>query len=241
MRCNYLGPDRPDIQYASKECARHMQRPTTQHLEDLKHVVRYLKGHRRLVQTFLQQECIYTVDVLVDSNHAGCQITRKSTTCTHLKHGVNVIKTTSSTQGILGLSSGESEFHGIVKACSLGLGAQSMASDIGQVLKVRVVGDSTAAKGIAQRTGVGKVRHLHLPLLWVQDFIRRKLIELVKKKGTELSADLGTKHVTGVVLHKHLGDMNYEFREGQSVKSLKAPVASLQEKVGADVQLFQLA
>ena len=108
-------------------------------------------------------------------------------------------------------------------------------------LKVKVVGDSTAAKGIAQRTGVGRVRHLHLPLLWVQDFIRKKLIELVKKKGTELSADLGTKHVTGVVLHKHLADMGFEFREGQSSKSLKAAVASLQEKVGADVQLLSIA
>ena len=201
-----------------------MQRPTLNDLENLKHIVRFLKGRRRLVQTFIEQEPIHKMSCRVDSNHAACPITRRSTTCTHLMHGVNCLKTASTTQSVLGLSTGESEFQGLVKASSLCLGAASMASDVGQVVSSEVLGDSTAAKGIGSRTGVGRVRHLHLPLLWVQDFVKRKLLTLVKKKGTELSADLGTKHVTAQVMLKHLADIGFSYREGQAEKALKAAI-----------------
>ena len=48
-RCNYLGPDRPDIQYAAKEICRWMSSPTTLGQEALKRVTRFLVGRRRLV------------------------------------------------------------------------------------------------------------------------------------------------------------------------------------------------
>ena len=34
--------------------------------------------------------------------------------------------------------------------------------------------DSTAARGIAKRTGVGRVRHLEVADLWVQDRLRKR-------------------------------------------------------------------
>ena len=61
-----------------------------------------------------------------------------------------------------------------------------------------------------------------LPLLWIQDFVRKKLITLIKKKGTELTADLGTKHVTRATMLKHLATLRFEYREGQASKSLRA-------------------
>ena len=97
-----------------------------------------------------------------------------------------------------------------------------MASDVGETLKAKVFGDSTAAKGIGSRSGVGKVRHLHLPLLWIQDFVRKKLITLIKKKGSELSADLGTKHVPRLTLLKHLANIGFSYKEGQATSSLRA-------------------
>ena len=48
-RCNYLQPDRPDIQYAVKEVCRLMSRPTARAWELLKRVGRYLKGRPRLI------------------------------------------------------------------------------------------------------------------------------------------------------------------------------------------------
>ena len=48
-RCNYLQPDRPDIQYAVKEVCRRMAKPTASAWEMLKRIGRYLKGRPRLM------------------------------------------------------------------------------------------------------------------------------------------------------------------------------------------------
>ena len=48
-RCNFLGLDRPDVQYAAKEVSRGMAKPTNRDLLRLKRLVRYLAAHPRLV------------------------------------------------------------------------------------------------------------------------------------------------------------------------------------------------
>ena len=46
-RCNYLQPDRPDIQYAVKEVCRIMSKPNVRGWDMLKRIGRYLKGRPR--------------------------------------------------------------------------------------------------------------------------------------------------------------------------------------------------
>ena len=80
MRLCYLALDRPDVQFPAKELARWMQSPTVGDLEALKRVGRYLVTHRRLVQEFCRQvEEPERITVYTDSDFAGCQATRKST------------------------------------------------------------------------------------------------------------------------------------------------------------------
>ena len=54
--------------------------------------------------------------------------------------GSHVIRTWSSTQPSVTLSSGEAEFYGLVKAAGAGLGHQSLLRDIGLELPVCVCG-----------------------------------------------------------------------------------------------------
>lgn len=54
-RLNYLALDRADVQFATKEVARHMASPSQGHLLLLKRVARYLLGAPRLVHTFAWQ------------------------------------------------------------------------------------------------------------------------------------------------------------------------------------------
>ena len=49
-RLNYFALDRPDLQYAAKECCRRMATPMCSDWTRLKRVGRYLKGHARMVQ-----------------------------------------------------------------------------------------------------------------------------------------------------------------------------------------------
>ena len=81
----------------------------------------------------------------------------------------------------------------LVKATSVGIGAQAMTKDLGHDFGLDVETDSSSAKGISMRRGVGKIRHLHTPLLWIQKKIFEKLVKVWKIDGKKNAADIGTK------------------------------------------------
>ena len=82
--------------------------------------------------------------------------------------GAHTLKTWSSTQSSVALSSGEAEFNGVIRAAGMGLGYQSLLEDLGLKVPLRVWTDSSAAIGICSRQGLGKLRHLDTHMLWVQ-------------------------------------------------------------------------
>ena len=57
--------------------------------------------------------------------------------------------------------------------------------------------DSSAAKGITARKGVGKVKHLSLRELWLQDAVQEKRLKVYKVHTDVNWADLGTKILDG--------------------------------------------
>ena len=54
--------------------------------------------------------------------------------------------------------------------------------------------DSSAAKGISSRRGLGKVRHIELNQLWLQDQVARGKVNVRKIKGEDNISDSLTKH-----------------------------------------------
>ena len=82
--------------------------------------------------------------------------------------------------------------------------------------------DETAAIGIARRRGLGKVRHLDVTDLWIQDKVRNKSVELVKVLGSDNSADILTKYVERPILKKALKFLGLERLEGRASTAPKA-------------------
>ena len=109
--------------------------------------------------------------------------------------GSHLLKTWSSTQASVALSSGEAEFYGAVKAAGYGLAYQALLADLGIQMPVTCFSDSAAAIGIASRQGLGKLRHLDVHTLWLQQAVRSKRIALRKVLGTDNPADVFTKHL----------------------------------------------
>ena len=191
-RGNYLAADRLDCQFSCKEISRHMAKPSRLAWDALKRLCRYLCGLPRLVHRYARQEASH-VEVFTDTDWAGCPKTRRSTTGGCIMIGRHTIKHWSSTQASVTLSSGEAEFHGCVKACGMGLGYQSLLRDLGLDAPLRVWTDSSAAIGICSRQGLGKLRHVDTHLLWVQQAVRQRRLELRKVAGTANPADIFTK------------------------------------------------
>ena len=74
--------------------------------------------------------------------------------------GEQCVQIWSATQGAYALSSAEAELYAEVKAASETLGLASMLKDLGMACPARVMGDASAALGIINRKGLGKVRHI---------------------------------------------------------------------------------
>ena len=223
MRTNYLAQDRLDIIHAAKEAARWMKEPTQVSFEMLKRIGRYLKYKPRVVRRFRQQQWPGRFTVKTDSDHAGCVITRRSTTCIVAKFGAHSLSFASNMQTVEALSSGESEFYGIVKGTAVGLGAASAAVDLGfKDLKVRVETDASAGKGIALRLGAGKVRHLETQYLWSQRIFYDKKAEVKKIPREENESDLGTRHNNANDIERGMRQAGFVTLDGKSNIALKA-------------------
>ena len=63
-------------------------------------------------------------------------------------------------------------------------------------LKSQVHIDATAAKSIAERKGVDKIRHIDVNVLWLQDQVARNKIAIHKISGEDNFSDSFTKHAT---------------------------------------------
>ena len=144
--------------------------------------------------------------------------------------GSHCIRTWSSTQPSVTLSSGEAEFYGLVKASGAGLGHQSLLRDLGLEMPLCVWTDSTAALGIATRSGLGKLRHLETHTLWVQDKVRTGAFAVRKVAGEVNPADLFTKHLPSKEkIHQLTALFGCEYREGRAAT---APLLRPAEKDG---------
>ena len=116
--------------------------------------------------------------------------------------GGHLLVSSATTQNVVATSSGEAEFYALAKSASRALGAVAMAADMVKVVKPRVQVHATASKAIASRHGVGRVRHLHTQVLWVQEAVVRRELTNVKVTGIENPADVGTKHLAEKERHE---------------------------------------
>ena len=216
MRAAFLAQDRPDIAEATKSLARHMKEPTEFAWADLKRLVRYLRGNPRLIYEYHPQRMSKEIVMYCDSDHAGCLITRRSTTGLVTMLGSHCVKHSSNVQSTISLSSGESEFYAIVRAGSIGLSLQAMLADWGLNVGLRIRSDSSAARGTTQRQGLGQARHVQTRYLWVQEKVATRALEL-ERVGTEKNySDICTKPMPEVAMLKHLKSMGLRFHAGRA-------------------------
>ena len=71
---------------------------------------------------------------------------------------------------------------------------QSVLSDYGIFVEVKLLSDATAAIGMARWQGLGRVRHLATSDLWIQQRIRLGHLSVAKWPGKNNPADILTKH-----------------------------------------------
>ena len=201
-----------------------MSQPCARDLEALRRVCRYLRGSPRMAYQFLWQPEV-GLQAYVDTDFAGCTATRRSTSGGCAMRGTHLIKHWSSTQKSVTLSSGEAELNGIVKGAAEALGMQSLSSDLGVEMSLSLHADSAAAIGICRRSGIGRVRHLAVGQLWVQEKLKNGAFKLYKVAGEENPADALTKHLARDALDRHVEAMCLERLSGRAASAPQAQLS----------------
>ena len=196
----YVATDYVDCQYTIGLLASKMRNPNQTAMKALRHLVSYMQGivsegilisnrgkHTGLLGNSMSHEA--WVESFSDSNWAADQVTRKSTSAGCICVLGNVLHTSSRSQRVIALSSGEAELlasAGVLCDCMLVRTCACFAFYLDAPPPIIHHVDSTAALGALRRQGVGKIRH--------QQSAVKSGIVIAEKIATDWNvADLGTK------------------------------------------------
>ena len=92
----------------------------------------------------------------------------------------------------------------------------SLVADVRLEIDTRLHIDAAAALGILERRGVGRIRHLDVGTLWLQEVQLRQKVSFMKVKGTYNPADLMTKHLPQDTVSEYMEKLGFEFGDGRS-------------------------
>ncbi|CAK0831771.1 unnamed protein product, partial [Prorocentrum cordatum] len=201
----YLAQDRADIRGGAGALAADLAAPTELPWKRPLRLGRYLVGTSDLgvflpkVDAKICKKGVVHLRAFSDSDHGGKEAKRKSATCGVLHADGVILATLVRRQDLIAVSSGESEFCALSTVATGGKMLRDLLTWSGFRAEWTLETDSSAARSMSLRRGVGKVRHLDTRALWVQQATRLHNLRVVKRKGTQNPADIGTKSRTAEV------------------------------------------
>ena len=133
-------------------------------------------------------------------------------------NGRHLLKSWCSTQKNITLSSGEAELVAAVKTATEAIGLSRLAWDWGLPMEAWVHVDSSAAIGMIDRRGSGRLRHIKIGHLWIQEMAEEGEIRVRKVLGDENPADLMTKHLVERKVSQFMQAMGFEFRPSRACR-----------------------
>ncbi|GJW85008.1 putative ribonuclease H-like domain-containing protein [Tanacetum coccineum] len=183
----YLTASRPDIMFAVSACSRHQVTPLTSNLNAVKKIFKYLKGQPKL-GLWYPRDSPFMLEAYSDSDYAGSNGDRKSTTggCQFL--GRRLISWQCKKQTVVATSSTEAEYVAAAHCCG-----QSTIC----IVKNPV---------FHQRT-----KHIEIRHHFIRDANEKNLIQVFKIHTDDNVADLLTKAFDGprfTYLVVHIGMLN---------------------------------
>ena len=135
--------------------------------------------------------------------------------------GEHHIKSWSVTQKRVTLSSAEAELGALIKTSTEAIGVVQMAEGLGRATSAEVLVDSSAALAVVHRKGCGKLRHIRVGQLWVQEAAEHEELRFKKVGGEVNPADLSTKYLTRARIDMLLVLVNLRDEAGRAQESLE--------------------
>ena len=204
----YLARDRPDLLFCVKELASKMSNPSITALHRLRKVMGYVKGTIDYAVVLQEPEggqgkwvntgeAFYVLESSSDSDWSSNKEHRRSTSAgIHMING-NYVFGSSRTQRTVSLSSCEAELHAMVSTLADGIYIKRCLSFLTRAeVAHHLLTDSSSARQLAAKQGVGKVRHLDGKILWIQQHVLSGDVQLQQLPTVWNVSDLCTKALT---------------------------------------------
>jgi hypothetical protein len=222
----YYVQDREDCQYEVSVLGSCLKAPTKMAFQALKRVARYLKGTRDISVVLRRPKKTDRQKVILngysDSDWAGDIATRKSQSSGHIQADSCPLLGFSRRQSVIATSSGMAEYYAAAAVAEDLIMLRAVFEFFEYEVEANLFMDSAAARGMARREGVGKVKGLEVKTLWLQQEVKRRRVCL-RTVGTEDNlADLGTK-VLSVARLEPLRQLCGLLRKDEGMRPMSGP------------------
>ena len=216
----YMSSDLIACQYGIRYLSTYAHAPTEGAWKLLRHLTSYVSVHRShciglskpelgkgLTQDKSRAESTSLLEVLSDSDWSGCKRTRKSVSSCAILWDNMLLYSHSKTQKVVSLSSAESEYHSLISAAADGLFLSACIRKLMPEVKLEQVClvDNMAARALACRQGVGKLRHISGKLLWLQQLTKDEVLQVAPVATAVNASDIGSKPLKADRVNRLLG------------------------------------
>lgn len=217
----YLVNTRPDIAYSVGIISRFMEKPTTQHMAAMKHILRYIRGTLDLGCIYTKKEETAKLVGYSDSDLAGDIDDRKSTTGAAYFYGGNLITWVSQKQKVVALSSCEAEYIAAATTACLGTWLSRLLADLRKEKEEAVVLriDNKSAISLCKNPVYhDRSKHIDTRYHYIRESVENGRIIVEHVASEEQLADILTKplgRVKFIEMRSKIGLQTVKRREEQ--------------------------
>lgn len=205
---NYLSQcTRPDLSHSVSLLSQFLEKPTLAHWSHFKRVLRYLRGTSSLCLTYgvapvnpILTTFQASVDgppvAFSDSNWAGCQITRRSTSGYVFLFNGGAISWRCKKQPVVALSSTEAEYKGFLDAGQEGLWIRRLMKTFGfeNLISTTLFGDNQGSISLSRNPVFhARTKHIEIHFHWIREKLQDKSLDIKYCPTEHMVADVLTK------------------------------------------------
>ena len=192
----YLTHTRPDLTYSVGFLSRFMEQPTIEHLTALKQVLRYLRGTIGYGLVYLKGQLKARLVGYKDSDFAGDEQERKSTSGQVFFLGDMLISWASQKQKTVALSSYEAEYVAATAAACQGMWLNRLVSELSGIdeTMVKLLVDKKSAIVLTKNpVQHSRTKHIDTRHHFIRQYVEDKNIQVDYLRTEDQLADILTK------------------------------------------------
>ena len=212
---------RPDITYIVSNLARFSSKPTTDHWNAVKRVMRYLRGTTKLGIHY-SSECSNKLIGYSDADWGGDVNDRKSTSGYIFKLNGGAISWRSKKQSCVALSTAEAEYIALSAAAQEFLWLNQLISELttSENQQITILEDNQSTIAMTHNPQFhGRSKHIDIKYHFVRDHVNNGNIKLMYCPSGDMTADMLTKGLSRenfCKLRENSGLANHQLRTNDS-------------------------